>query len=179
MTQEYIDCGAVVSSRYRYELHREWRGSHNPDNWIWMHADQGVPKSCVFIMLNPSTADGEVDDPTIRKCVGFSRLWKYEKMVVVNLFAYRAVYPKELRIVGDPVGPRNAHHVRAALETAGLVVCAWGGSGGLYRQDQTMMGWLDAVGVEPVCLGLTDAGKPRHPLYLPYSTKPIRFNPPL
>lgn len=69
------DCG-----RYRWRLSRRW--------------DDG-PQAC-FVMLNPSTADGLDDDPTVRRCVRFARGWGYGELVVVNLFPYRATDPGEL-----------------------------------------------------------------------------------
>lgn len=179
MALEYIAKGATLSpdGRYRYSLWREWRGTHDPNNWEWMYADQGVPKPCVFIMLNPSTADSQIDDPTIRKCVGFAWRWRYEKLVVINLFAYRTANPKELRGLSDPVGPHNSHHIREILQQAGRVICAWGADESVSQQDQTMMGWLDAESIQPFCLGTTKLGAPRHPLYIPYGNPISRFNP--
>ncbi len=167
----YTDKGALVSGngKYRYNLWREWE---QPNTAI-------VKKSwCVFIMLNPSTADGQLDDPTIRKCVGFARLWKYQKLVVVNLFAGRATKPADLFKMDDPIGSHNSHHIRETLDDAGIVVCAWGIHGGFMAQDKAVMGLLDEAGVTPYALGLTKDGFPRHPLYHPYS-KQIKFETPL
>lgn len=178
MAVEYTAKGAILSpdQKYRYLLWREWRGSHDPKNWTWMYADQGVPKACVFIMLNPSTADGDIDDPTIRKCVGFAWRWDFERVEIVNLFAYRATKPGELLKADDPIGSDNLMHVRSALERAGRVLCAWGAHGGHLGQDRTMMGWLDAAGVSrPLSLGITRDGYPRHPLYVPYGNPLSRY----
>src|ERR1700733_11688299 len=92
---DYIRSYADISScgKYRYLLEREWRGTHNPKNWEWMGFKDGVgeevgqPKSALFVMLNPSTADAEKDDATIRRCVGFAKSWNYERLAVVNLYA--------------------------------------------------------------------------------------------
>lgn len=185
---DYTDLGAVVSNdgRYRYMLWREWRGTHDPKNWHWEAYDGtgekfGSPKPCVFIMLNPSTADADIDDPTIRKCVGFASRWNFEKLVVVNLFAYRATKPTELLKVnhnGDPVGVQNQHYIRRALDHAGRVVCAWGSHGGHLRQDKTMVCWLDEAGIERFyALGYDAKDNPRHPLMMPYDSKLVRYNP--
>ena len=66
---------------YRYEL---WR--------IW---DEALPV-CMFIGLNPSTADETVDDPTIRRCINFAKEWGYGQLVMTNLFAFRATKPAEM-----------------------------------------------------------------------------------
>lgn len=107
--------GALLSEdgRYRYRLWRLW--------------DELAPVM-TWVMLNPSTADAEVDDPTIRKCIGFAKQHHYGGIVVVNLFAYRATDPKELGKVKDPVGPENDQHILWAC-TAPLmlsVVAGWG-----------------------------------------------------
>lgn len=171
----YIDSGAHVSAdgRYRYLLWREWRGTHDPAHWSWLGGRDGAgallgePKSCLFIMLNPSTADALRDDPTIRRCVAFARLWKFERLEVANLFAFRATDPAELLALShgdDPVGPDNRQWIEDAAERAGRIVCAWGGHGSYLGQDETVLGWL---GRRPTyALGRTKRGQPRHPLYL-------------
>lgn len=89
---------AIISEcgKYRYSLSRIW--DENKANVL-------------FIMLNPSTADGDVDDPTIRRCIGFAKSWGYGGIYVGNLFAYRATDPKELLKVENPIGFENIHHL--------------------------------------------------------------------
>jgi hypothetical protein len=180
----YLDAGAVVSSdgRYRYLLWREWRGTHDPQHWKWLGDVDGAgeplgePKACVFIMLNPSTADGAQDDPTIRRCVAFAAAWKFERLEVVNLFAFRATKPEDLMSLGDvddPVGPENLSHVEEAAREAGMIVCAWGSHGGHLDQAETVIGWL---GDRPLwALGVTASGQPRHPLYVRGDAPLLRF----
>ena len=55
------------------------------------------PRVCCWIMLNPSTADATTDDPTIRRCVRFTQAWGYNALTVVNLYAWRATDPADLR----------------------------------------------------------------------------------
>ncbi|WP_239508926.1 DUF1643 domain-containing protein, partial [Stenotrophomonas maltophilia] len=80
-------------------LEREWRGTASNKNWKWLGFNDGAgaplgePLSCMFVMLNPSTADADLDDPTIRRCVGFAKALKFDQLSVVNLFAYRATKP--------------------------------------------------------------------------------------
>jgi hypothetical protein len=85
--------GALLSEcgQYRYRLWRLW---------------DALAPVMVWVLLNPSTADADTDDPTVRKCVGFARAHRYGGVVLVNLFAWRATDPKQLRIVNDPVGPK-------------------------------------------------------------------------
>jgi hypothetical protein len=156
----YTDRGARFSAdgRYRYSLWREWGRK---------------PKTCLFIMLNPSTAGEVEDDPTIRRCVGFARSWGYDRMEVVNLFAHRATDPKALLALNhddDPVGWENQRWVERATNAADIIVCAWGAHGGHLGQAETMLGWLGERKLYH--LGLTQEGHPRHPLYLAGSTKP-------
>jgi hypothetical protein len=141
-----------TDGRYRYTLGRRW--------------DEALPRA-VFVMLNPSTADDTVDDPTIRRCVGFARRWEYGAITVVNLFAYRATRPAELIGVLDPVGRDNDETIALAAEEAALVVAAWGAGGGYLGRDRQVMKILASVGALPMCIGApTTTGFPRHPLYL-------------
>lgn len=152
---------------YRYLLRRKWRDG----------------KPCAFIMLNPSTADAQQDDPTIRRCLGFARAWGCGELLVVNLFAYRATSPRDLYEASDPVGPDNMGYVKQAVDYAarayrdapGLTVCAWGHHGTYLDQDRTVMGWLDQQGIVPMALAMTKDGQPRHPLYLKSDLAPAPY----
>ncbi len=194
MTSHYLSAGASISScgRYRYRLWREWRLHPEPAQWdMWADeqgpvldgagAQLGEPKICIFIMLNPSTADGSVDDPTIRRCVGFASRWGFDRLEVLNLFAFRATDPRDLFALNhddDPVGPGNSEAFRDVLfppRLVGRVVCAWGAQGGYLGQDETVLGWLGEH--ERHALGLTKDGHPRHPLYVPADTELVRFRP--
>ena len=125
-------------------------------------------------MLNPSTADGNEDDITIHRCMDFASFWRYGSLEVVNLFAYRATSPEDLRHVKDPVGSENDRYLLEATERAALIIVAWGKDGGLRNQDQAVLR-LIADNNPLYCLGLTKAGHPRHPLYVESSTTPVLF----
>lgn len=185
---EYVEKGAHISKcgKYRYRLWREWRGSAPNENWKWLGAKDGAgaelgfPKPCVFIMLNPSTADGETDDPTIRRCVRFASDLGFDRLEVVNLFAYRATDPQAILALthdADPVGVENEEAFRGAAQDAGLLIAAWGVHGTHLGQDETAMGWLmELANKLPLhCLGMTKDGHPKHPLYLPATSKPVLF----
>lgn len=123
-------------------------------------------------MLNPSTADAQIDDPTIRRCLGFAWLWGYGSLEVVNLFAYRTPHPQHLRKVPDPVGPENDRYLVAAIQRADRVVVAWGNRG-----EGRSYACLKLIGSEkqPYCLGITQKGQPIHPLYVRKTAPLIPF----
>lgn len=137
--------------RYRYWLTRSW-------------ADGPV---VTWIMLNPSQADAVCNDPTIRRCIGFSCAWGYGALHVVNLFAYRASTPAELLAAADPIGRANDRHIAQAIGVAGLVVVAWGCHGSHRDRDRAVLRLLKTNRRRGVCLGRTACGAPRHPLYVP------------
>ena len=139
--------------QYRYWLKREW--------------NLELPQ-CVFICLNPSTADASTDDPTLRRIVHFASDWGYGSVVVVNLFAFRASDPRRLWLTEDPVGPRNNFWLRKHTKGAQLVVAAWGNFGGKHQRSRWLM---NNITVDLYCLGTTKLGHPRHPLYAPRTTE--------
>ncbi|OHE90058.1 MAG: hypothetical protein A2213_00065, partial [Lysobacterales bacterium RIFOXYA1_FULL_68_6] len=150
----YVDKAAELSpcGLYRYTLRRTW--------------DRSV-SAVVFVGLNPSTADAERDDPTLRRCVSFARAWGYGGVVMVNLFAFRATDPKDMKRARDPVGVFNDGYISEQAQAAGCVVAVWGAGGRHLNRDLAVMRLLRACGVKPLCLGTTNDGSPRHPLYLP------------
>lgn len=151
--------GAVFSydGRYRYRLHRRW-------------AFAGP--TARFVMLNPSTADATVDDPTIRRCIGFARAWGCAGLTVVNLYALRATNPRDLWTVGtaEAVGPENDDYIAAVALSAARqdtpVVAAWGVNAKPDRVEQVLHLLRPA---KVAVLGLAKGGHPRHPLYVPAS----------
>jgi hypothetical protein len=160
--------GAQISAcgRYRYTLWRRW--------------DFARP-SVLFIMLNPSTADADHDDPTIRRCIGFADRWGAGGIRVVNLYPWRATNPRDLpkglEVFGElPEGhERNAHAIRAAAADAGRIIAAWGAHPGPWpSQPMVVMGALRGRLVE--ALALTKDGSPRHPLYVRGDVQPIIYS---
>lgn len=146
---------AFIVGEYRYYLTRRW-------------AEGG--RVC-WIMLNPSTADAERDDPTIRRCIGFSRDWGYGALSVVNLFALRATDPYELRRHTNPVGSGCDRHIDAEVERADLVIVAWGNHGALLGRGYEVALRIPRGRLN--VLGMTSKGQPSHPLYLPKTAKPV------
>lgn len=159
---------AVLSDdrAYRYFLSRETC----PDQGV-----EPIGGSCLFIMLNPSTADETVNDATIRKCIGFTRLWGFNRLEVVNLYAYRATNPKRLADaeVYNPIGDDNDRVILDAANQAKRIVCAWGNHGTVRGKAVRWM--LEAAQLPVSVLGLTKTGEPKHPLYVPYAARPVRW----
>lgn len=166
-----MECGAEISAcqMYRYVLWRRW--------------DKTKPR-LIFIMLNPSTADAQQDDATIRVCMGRARRMDMGGIRVLNLFAYRATRPEALDIVDDPVGPENDNYIQRYLGMREFsdgrpepMIAAWG-DGGL-RKGARGPRWREVVslicgemGDALLSLGLTKAGQPKHPLRIGYDVTP-------
>ena len=137
---------------YRYQLGRYWA----PEKPI-----------VAWVMLNPSTADAHMDDATIRRCVTFSQGFGFGSLTVVNLFAYRATKPKDLLSAIDPFGQFNGDWIREQLAGCEVVICAWGGiHPKLRKRAKWVFDALKEHAPKLRCLGTTQKGSPRHPLYL-------------
>ncbi len=158
MTQQTLfqTGGAVLSDdgRYRYLLWRDWGPGQT---------------SMLWAMLNASKADASIDDPTIKVCMGIARREGCDRMVVVNLYGYRATDPKDMRRAEaqgvDIIGPENDGHIRWEAGRADYTVAAWGANADPERARE-VLGWLR----HPLHLGLTKSGQPRHPLYVKRDT---------
>lgn len=148
----YSDC-----ETYRYALTREW----------------GKGPRLLWVMLNPSTASELANDPTVERCERRSRGLGYGGFRVVNLFALRATDPRRLRQVADPVGPQNGAALVEAADWADAILCGWGRDGALFGQDRAVMPLLRQSGKAICHLGLTQAGQPKHPLYIGYAVQPM------
>ncbi len=138
----------------------------------------------MFIGLNPSRADGRCDDPTLRRLIGFARTWGYGGLEVLNLFARVSASPAALRRCRDPVGDGGDAWIRrrwrSVCREPGGPPCLWlgWGNGGAWRgRDREVLELLAAEGGRPLCLGVTAAGMPRHPLYQPRTGRLQPFAP--
>ena len=146
MTSVYKDAVLSEDGVYRYELYRRWADNTRPVLWV---------------MLNPSTADAEIDDPTIRRVIGFSQSWGFQAAIVCNLFALRATNPQALRTHSDPVGPDNDDYLMRAVCASDRIVVAWGA----HPFASSRAAWVKKLLPNSHCLGVTKEGHPRHPLY--------------
>ena len=151
---------AVLSEfgNYRYTLTREWAC--------------GLPKACI-IMLNPSTADAQVNDATIRALIRLLKALGYGGFEVVNLFAYRATDPRELKSADarlDVVGPRNNRYIIEAVDRCDVTICAWGAAPFVVQSSRGVEVRALMSGRSLWCFGTTKARAPKHPLYLKTGT---------
>lgn len=167
--------GAVISECgiYRYTLTRQW----------------GDGPCVAFLMFNPSVANAEISDATVRKCIGFSKRWGYGRLIVLNLFAIRNRDPKAVGRMGlDAVGPLNDYWINEYVKECREVICAWGCGehfraskhSGLtsldYRPTSLLRNLRAAHPDLPfMCLGYREDKHPRHPLMLSYETQRIPF----
>ena len=154
--------GAVLSAdgKYRYRL--------------WRTIGPGPMGTVVFVMLNPSTSDASADDPTICKCRGYARSWGFQRLEVVNLFAWRATNPKELPEVDDPIGPENDRAILGRCTGAEWVIAAWGSDKFATARARDVTRMLTGAGIYLRCLRRSKDGNPWHPLYVPYGM-PITY----
>ncbi|MFR0367629.1 DUF1643 domain-containing protein [Streptomyces sp. MCC20] len=153
------DCG-----QYRYLLVRQW---------------QNTGPTAVFVLLNPSTADGASDDATSRHCIRYARSWGCGSLLIVNLYAWRATKPLELRTVADPVGPENDAFLYAAAATAedsgGPLVGGWG----THARPDRIAAVLALPHMRRLgALEVTRLGQPHHPLRLSKNRRPVHWTPP-
>ncbi|MFE4107892.1 MAG: DUF1643 domain-containing protein [Almyronema sp.] len=139
------------SGLYRYSLGR-----------IWLPEQPRL----AFIMLNPSRADHQCNDPTIRRCLSLAQGWGYGALEVVNLFAFRTAQPRLLKQAIAPIGSENDDYIRAAVARAEKTVLAWGNWGSWQGRDRAVLDLLATAEKKLYCLGLNQTGQPRHPLYV-------------
>ena len=154
--------GAMLSKDriYRYALWRIWNKARSPIN---------------FIGLNPSTADEKIDDPTIRRCIGFAKRWEYGGLIMTNLFAYRSTNPAKMKEQGNnAIGNKNNEWIRAVAEQSGLSIAAWGSHGTFLNRQAHVLNFLKDLPI--FCFKVTANGCPCHPLYMPYNHTIKTFN---
>lgn len=151
--------GATFSPcrRYRYTLWRTW--------------DAARP-ACLFLLLNPSTADETDNDPTVERCQRRAQTMGYGGLVVCNIFAYRSADPAALYMEDDPIGPSNDRAILEQAAIAGRVVCGWGKHGALRGRGSQVLALLRRNGIMPYALQINGDGSPKHPLYVGYHHAP-------
>ena len=158
--RKFSKSGAVFSDcrKYRYALWRMWN-EHMP--------------IAMIIGLNPSTADQTRNDPTITRCINFSRSRGYGGVCVTNLFGFRATAPTELKAHHDPIGKENDAWVHEMAKGAAITVAAWGNHGKFLNRSLEILPSLDQLH----CIKMNKSGEPAHPLYLKAELKPVPMIP--
>jgi len=131
----------------------------------------------LFVACNPSVAGHNVDDPTVRREWLFARRWGFKRMVKANVMSYRATFPKDLLLPGViPSIPENLETIRTLAGNSAKIVCCWGAVHyKLRKYSDAVERALRDDGRHLWCFGLTKAGLPRHPLYLPSDTELIEY----
>jgi len=149
--------------KYRYWLARRWAAAGSMPYILW-------------VLLNPSTADAYNDDATVRKAAGFTDRWGYKVMMFVNLYAWRATNPRQLKRVADPIGVENDHWIQTYASAAAKVVCAWGQDPSADNiRARTVLALLNTQRSLLYCLGTNRTGHPCHPLMLSYHTPLVTY----
>lgn len=149
---------------FRYKL---WRTLRSPEE------SGSFEKPLVVIGLNPSTADETEDDPTIRRLRGFAARDGFDKLIMLNLFAFRSTDPAAIKRAPDPVGPWNDDVILSSCMDR-TVLCAWGTHGAFKGRGDKVARLLNGK-AKLVTLGVTKEGFPKHPLYLANDTPMVEF----
>lgn len=156
--QVIVEKQAKISAdgKYRYCLSRRW----------------GHGNTVTFMMLNPSTADAEIDDPTIKKCMKYAQTWGFDGIDVINVYAYRATEPDELWQVNDPVGPENNQYIAFYAQKNAPIIAAWGANARPERVREI----IKMIPADRLfALKINKDGSPAHPLYQKDNARPIAF----
>ena len=153
-----VDSNAIFSEdrKHRYVLIRKWN-LNKP--------------SLMIISLNPSTADEEINDPTIRRCIGFAKQWGFGKLFVTNLFSFRATFPKDLFNCENPIGDKNDYWIKKLSKEVDKVILAYGNQGKFKNRHKEILKMIN----NPYCIKKSKTGMPMHPLYLRYTKNPVSF----
>jgi hypothetical protein len=155
---------AVLDGNYRYYLIREW--------------DVFNPKSVVFVLLNPSTADDEQEHQTTKVCIEFAKRWGFGSLQIVNLFAYKATKPKDLKDIKNykkMVGEHNNTYIQTALQEADRIVVAWGEHGKIQNRymDESLIKLFSNYTL--FCFRVIANNQPKHPLGVDYDTPLVEY----
>lgn len=155
------ECVFSADRRHRYTLIHRWDELFNPT------------KGIAWICLNPSTADENQLDPTLRRIRDFSTQWGYSHFIMLNAFAWRATDPADMKVSADPIGPDNDKWIAHWSERVDRVMLGWGEHGAHNGRDQQVLALLDRR--KTYCLDRNASGQPKHPLYVAKKNKPLLF----
>ncbi len=130
-----------------------------------------------FLMLNPSTATSDNNDPTVAKCCTYASAAGGTFLTVVNIFAFRSTDPDVLKTVDDPIGPENDSYILNVVSQSTMTICAWGKHGRILKRGAQVVQRLIDNGLSErlYSLHLNGDGSPGHPLYLPLKNTPQKW----
>lgn len=158
---------AILSKdrKYRYYLLRSWDPSKT---------------MLVFVGLNPSVADENEDDATVRWLKGYAHEHGYGSVAIVNLFAFRATDPSEMLAarfpIQEPDTSNNDHAILTACTTTKcIVVCGWGRHGSYLSRDRVALRLFHQHAIKPHALAFNKDGSPHHPLRLSHKARPVEM----
>jgi len=143
---------------YRYMLKRQWGEDNN--NFV------------NFVLLNPSTANEERDDPTVMACIALAQNMGFDGLYITNLFALRTKNPDTLKQNKNPIGDKNDTFIKRYALKSKRIIIAWGNHGEFLRRGEKVIHIISQIQV-PYCFEITKKGNPRHPLYIKRSTHPF------
>lgn len=162
-----MDRTAAMSPDLAYRYYLEWRWAEGPPLLAWM--------------LNPSTADHTITDPTLDCLMKRAARWHLGAVRIINLFAFRATEPANMKLGVDPVGPLNDQvtvSLLAEQEQFGeRTLCGWGKHGRFAGREAAALALAGACRARLDVLALNIDGTPRHPLYIPLDTPRDPWNP--
>lgn len=145
--------------KYRYCLWRIWRNI-------------AAPKYALWCLCNPSTADDDDLDPTLRRCQDFSQRWDFDAMCIVNAFGFRATDPADMRAADDPCGEDNDYWIARLATDASLSIAGWGTIGAHLNRPEAIRVLFNSIGKPLHCLNINADGSPQHPLFVRADVKP-------
>ena len=170
-----------ADGRLRWTLARDWSGGGSASITALLHPKEYVERSVLWIMLNPSTADASVDDPTIKNIIERTHNWGFGKLVVVNLYPIRSSSPSVAKGYAQTSvfrGEReqNGRRIRNEARRASLVVAAWGSSPFAVDMGQRVWSMLNGCRIDLYCIGTTKSGAPKHPLARGANRVPVNIH---
>ena len=168
----------AVTSKVLYpNTHTIWSADRVYRYFLRRPVDENVALSSLpplaFLLLNPSTADENKDDPTVAKARRYAHFWGYGEVIILNIFAFRATNPRLLCLQENPIGDENDSIIKNTVQTVltlgGDVVCGWGNHGQILGRCYDMRSLLKGQKIK--AFPFTKQGEPGHPLYLRHDVR--------
>lgn len=136
--------------------------------WLTRRWEEWPKRALIMHGLNPSKADAEIDDPTIRRDISFAKREGCGMLMKTNLYEFRATEPKDMFAAAERRAPDYWQRMGDLLAMAPcpvVVVACWGVNAKQADADE-FCAWAQDNSIPLWCLGKTISGAPRHPLYV-------------